>query len=84
MDIRFTQSARKHRIGKAHAKFVIRNYDPTYVEGGVGKKDKLLWIGKDDRGLELEIVALISNVYYLVIHVMPTVLRKAEKRWHLE
>ena len=84
MNIRFTQSARKHRIGKAHAKFVIRNYDPTFVQGELGKKDKLLWMGEDDRGLELEIVALVSSDYYLVIHVMPTIFRKEEKRWHLK
>ena len=81
MEIRFTQSARKHRIGKAHAKCVIRNYGFTFVQGGVGKKDKLFWIGNDDRGLELEIVALISNDYLLVIHVMPTVFRKENQKW---
>jgi len=84
MEIRFTQSARKHRIGKVHAKFVIRNYEPTFVQGYVGDKDKLLWIGNDDRGLELEIVALISDEFLLVIHVMPTVFRKEHKRWRLK
>ena len=48
MEIRFTQSARKHRIGKAHAKFVIRNYEPTFVQGDEGDKDKVdleQWLG---------------------------------------
>jgi len=84
MEIRFTQSARKHRIGKAHAKYVIRNYEPTFVQGDEGDKDKLLWIGNDDRGLELEIVALISDDFLLMIHVMPTVFRKEHKRWRLK
>ena len=35
----------------------------------------LLWIGTDDRG-ELEIVAAVLPDLYLVIHVMPTALRR--------
>ena len=84
MEIRFTQSARKHRIGKAHAKFVIRNYESKFVPGDSTTADKRIWIGQDDRGLELEIVAIISNDNLVVIHVMPTVFRKVEKRWNLK
>lgn len=36
----------------------------------------LLWIGTDDRGVELEIVAAVLPDLYLVIPVMPTVLRR--------
>jgi hypothetical protein len=36
----------------------------------------LLWIGTDDRGVELEIVAVVLPDRYLVIHVMPTALRR--------
>jgi hypothetical protein len=31
----------------------------------------LRWIGIDDRGLELEIIAVVTPEYLLVIHVMP-------------
>jgi hypothetical protein len=31
----------------------------------------LRWIGFDDRGLELEIIAVLTPEYLLVIHVMP-------------
>jgi hypothetical protein len=34
-----------------------------------------LWVGPDDRGIELEIVAAILPNLYLVVHVMPTALR---------
>lgn len=37
---------------------------------------RLLWIGPDDRGVELEIVALDLPDEWLVIHVMPTALRR--------
>jgi hypothetical protein len=33
---------------------------------------RLVWIGPDDRGIELEIVALDLSDAIVVIHVMPT------------
>ncbi len=84
MDIRFTQSARNHRIGKSRALYVIENYSPEFVSGKSLTRDKIIWIGLDDRGLELEIVAVAENDYLLVIHVMPTVFRKEHKRWNLK
>ena len=84
MDIRFTQSARKHRIGKGRALYVIENSSPEFVSGGSFSRDKIIWINKDDRGIELEIVALTEDDYLLVIHVMPTIFRKEHKRWNLK
>jgi hypothetical protein len=37
---------------------------------------RLVWIGADDRGIELEIVALDLDDAVVVIHVMPTSLRR--------
>lgn len=34
------------------------------------------WVGADDRGLELEIVAIETTDVLLVIHVMPTQYRR--------
>jgi hypothetical protein len=84
MDTRFTQSARKHRIGKTRALYVINNYMPINIQSDAETKEKLLWIGQDERGLELEIVAILLDNYLLVIHVMPTIFRKVEKQWHLK
>ena len=38
--------------------------------------DRLVWIGLDDRGIELELVALDLDEAVVVIHVMPTSLRR--------
>jgi hypothetical protein len=84
MDIRFTQSARKHRIGKGRALYVIENSSPEFVAGRSFSRDKIIWINKDDRGIELEIVALTEDDHLLVIHVMPTIFRKEHKRWNLK
>ncbi len=37
---------------------------------------RLVWIGEDDRGIELEIVALDLDYAIVVVHVMPTALRR--------
>ncbi len=84
MEIRFTQSARKHRIGRSRALYVINNSSPTIAHGNPDTKDKIIWVAKDDRGLELEIVAIAENDFLLVIHVMPTIFRKVQKRWQLK
>ncbi len=81
MEIRFTQSARKHRIGKVHALYVMENFPYSVVEGKNEASLQRVWIALDTRGLELEVIALELDDYLLVIHVMPTHLRKGKKRW---
>ena len=36
----------------------------------------ITWVGEDDRGVELEIVLVETPDIFLVIHVMPTALRR--------
>ena len=74
MRIEFTKSARKHKIGKQRVREVIATSTPTmFFEGGVSK---LRWVGRDRRGLELEILALEEGEVWLVIHVMPINFRR--------
>ena len=70
-EIRFIQSARKHRIGKGRALFVLESYQPMVVTDPKSGDQNLRWIGFDDKGLELEIIAVVTPGYLLVIHVMP-------------
>ncbi len=69
--IRITRSARKHRIGAAHILEAMSAAGvPELMEG-----DKLLYIGADSRGVELEIVAVPDDKRpggVAVIHAMPT------------
>ena len=74
MDLAWTQSSRRHRIGRAHARHVINTTEPTAIVTADGSQG-LLWVGPDDRGLELEVVAVVLPKLYLVIHVMPTSLK---------
>lgn len=74
--IRFSTSARKHRIGRASADYVIRNCPPVELQP---EPLKLLWVGLDERDRELEIVAVLENKELVVIHVMPTNYRRGKK-----
>jgi hypothetical protein len=74
--IRWYRTARRHRIGKAHALFVINSVRPERIAATVSHDARLVWIGVDDRGIELEIVALERADDIVVIHVMPTSLRR--------
>ncbi len=80
MHINFTQAARKHRIGKAHAIFVIENNPFVVVASEVGRVQRA-WQGHDDRGVELEIIAVVLDEYLLVTRVMPANFRRRKKSW---
>ncbi len=78
----FTQSARKHRIAKGRARYVIDNTTPVATTDSDGNVTGLDWIGNDDRGLELHIVGIIvtdsrsatGEEIILIKHVFPTTL----------
>lgn len=76
MEIRFTQAARKHRIGRASARYVMARTEPTPTRTARGN---VAWryVGPDERRRELEIVVVEvgddhGGLVLLVIHVMPT------------
>lgn len=55
---------------------VIDTVEPMAVPATEVADARLVWIGPDDRGIELEIVALDLPDEWLIIHVMPTALRR--------
>jgi len=55
---------------------VINSIEPEHVPATATADARLVWIGKDDRGIELEIVALDLDEFVVVVHVMPTKLRR--------
>ena len=73
--VRFTRSARKHRIGCPHTLHVIATVTPTEVAATDEFETRRVWLGPDDRVFDLEIVALVLPAE-LVIHVMPTAQRR--------
>jgi len=80
MRLRFTRRSRRHKIGGKHVRYVLATATPEIVpEGGDDGDDAIRWIGPDDRGVELEVIGIVLPEEYLIIHVMPTVLRKGRQ-----
>lgn len=51
--------------------YVINSVDPEITVNDRGE-DEYLWVGADDRGVTLEVVAVVvENHLLLVLHVMP-------------
>jgi len=84
VQIRFTRAARRHRIGRASVRFVIAATTPVTAittRGSTG----WWYVGTDERGRELEVLAvellppLVGEAQLLVVHVMPTTLRKVKR-----
>ena len=69
--VRFTRRGRRHRIGKASAYHVIAHSE-AIVETDPDTGDVILsWSAADERGRQLEIIAVEKPDCFLVIHVMP-------------
>jgi len=74
MAITFATSASKHRINSDRARYVIENcacplYPPPNADSG--DEDLVVFLGPDDRGVPLEVVAVeLANGDFLVIHAM--------------
>ena len=84
LEIRFTQAARRHRIGRASVRHVMATVAPI---GSITEEGSPAWIytGRDERSRELEVIAVEieqaegRDPFLLVIHVMPTSLRKGNR-----
>lgn len=76
--VQFTQSARRHRIGKAHPLRVMTSCEPEVIPTDANNRERLVWVGEDDRGLTLEIAAIVEVNCLLVVHVMPYQFRRRE------
>jgi hypothetical protein len=56
--IRFTRGSCKHRIGRGSARNVIDNVIPTVETDDVTEAVIIRWVGDDERGRELEVLAI--------------------------
>ena len=81
MEIKFTQAARRHRIGRASVRWVMAQHYPTETTTNDGDA-AWRWTGPDERGRELEVIAVEvqgeqdAEPVLLVIHVVPSYRRK--------
>ena len=66
----FTQSARRHRIGRARVRHVLAHADAVVLDEGPPLR--LLVVGDDHTGRSLELVAVWDFPRLWVIHAMDT------------
>lgn len=85
MELRFTQAARRHRIGRAHVVYVVDHHTPTPTSTPRGDP-ALEWYGEDSTGGELHMVVVVVEPsddpldpdLGLVVHVMPKAPRRRD------
>jgi hypothetical protein len=70
--IRVSRTARKHKVGNAQILAALANAGAPAPVG-----DALVYLGKDDRGVELEVILVPDDRAgwmdcWTVIHAMPT------------
>jgi len=84
-EIRWARSATKHRVSKSQITYVIEHSRfAVRLPPSTGRThDRFLFLGKDQDGRSLEVVALLLDEGdLLVIHAMP--MRKKHRAFYLE
>jgi hypothetical protein len=76
--VRFTQSSRRHRLGRARIVEAMESAHP--LPHGPEDERRYVWWGRDGRGLDIEVIAVDHPDYLLVIHDMPLSLRRRRRR----
>ncbi|MGH9040801.1 MAG: hypothetical protein ACRDZ3_11285 [Acidimicrobiia bacterium] len=74
--LRFSKSARRHRIGRGHAYYVIVTGSYAFETDPQTGNPAIIVVGRDTRGVELTIVLIELEEMFLVIHVQPTYQRR--------
>jgi hypothetical protein len=75
----WARSARRHRVGRGSAKHVVQTAIPS-VHLESGRDPQLWWVGPDERGRVLEVMAVWQEDLLLFVHVMPMALRERKNR----
>ncbi len=78
-DIRITSGARKHGLTRSRIEQALSNQHLSETVATEGTDPKIYLAGPDDRGVELEIVAVVLPRMLLIIHAMPTRYRKRSR-----
>lgn len=76
--VRLTSSARKHLLTRTRISQALANHTEAVTLDHSGSDPKILFIGIDGRGVELEIIAVVLPGQLPVIHAMPTHYRRGE------
>ena len=67
----FAKSADNHGISRASCIFIIENYEGFSVGFSREVNEKFAWVGLDQAGNYIEIIAINFIYYWYVIHAKP-------------
>jgi hypothetical protein len=74
VEIQWTRSATKHRISHARSEHAITNavaiIDQPTPDQSLGRDDRIVFLGPDQDGVMLEVMAVETAAGLLVIHAM--------------
>ena len=76
-EVRITSGARKHGISRRRIEEALRSQVVSDTTRSVTTDPKIRYVGIDNRGEEIEIVAVVLPGLLLIIHAMPTRYRRS-------
>jgi len=76
VNVRIVSSARKHRLSRRRIEQALQRQVSAQTLLSDATDPKIRFVGLDDRGEEIEIVAVVLPGLLLVIHAMPTRYRR--------
>jgi hypothetical protein len=79
MRITKAQSSRRHRVGTAKIRFVMANAHTIETRISSRGEVQIWWIGDDESGREIEVMAYVQPGRLVIAHAMPTHYRRKGK-----
>ncbi len=77
--VKITSGARKHEISRKRIEQALINQSFSATLSIAGSDPKVVYLGNDDKGMEIEIIAVVLPGLLLVIHAMPTHYRRRNR-----
>ena len=74
--VRIASRARRHLLTRSRIQQALEAHTEAVTLIGNGGDPTIMFIGRDGRGVELEILAIVLPRVLLVIHAMPTHYRR--------
>ncbi len=77
--VKITSGARKQGISRKRIEQALINQSFSATLSIAGSDPKVVYLGNDDKGMEIEIIAVVLPGLLLVIHAMPTHYRRRNR-----
>lgn len=78
-EVKVASSARKHGISRSRIQQALNEQTFAATIPDTGSDPKIVHIGTDERGVEIELIAVVLPSMLLIIHAMPTHYRRSSR-----